>query len=185
MASTLVIVCLSLPLFFSGCNGEETYWENYWFTDPPEIFHTNDAEQAQGEIPFTLILPKYLPDDVPSIPYMIEGPIRGTCPEDEILIRVTYLANYEGGPSIYIDELNSEVTQYPSSESSTYLNIAGIKVLEEETGAFVIYPSGDDEYEQGLSYSWNRNGVHFDVDVFGCDRDEARRIVESMIEQVE
>jgi hypothetical protein len=181
---TLVILLTQLLACGSGSENASGY-HTYWFTDPPEVFHTNDIERAKEEIPFNLILPTYLPDNIKPYPYMIEGPIEGACLEEEVEIRVTYFPEEVSDYSIYIVELNRPITMLPTPDSrATYLDIVGFQVLKQVTLGSVISSSGK-RYIPGLNYSWNQDSVHFDMIVDGYDRDEARKIVKSMIEQAE
>ena len=54
----LIIILIIL----SGCINNSV--ETYWYTEPSGILHTNDIERAQKEIPFNIILPTYLPDNI-------------------------------------------------------------------------------------------------------------------------
>ena len=178
--SAAAAVAILLLTQFLGCRCENE--GTFWFTDPPEVFHTNDVERAQKEIPFIIILPTYIPDDIPSYPYMIEGPVRGTYPEDEIGIIVSYIANYVDGPTVYIKELNRVVVVYPPPNSEAiYLDVGGIQILEHKTSILEVSHSSGSENVPGFSYTWNRDEISFDVGVYRFDRDDARRIIESMI----
>ena len=179
-------ILLLIQLLVCGCGKEDTQGHAlFWFTDPPERFHTNDVERAQREVPFTIILPTYAPGGIRLDVYMIEGPVRGACSEDKVRIRVTF-ATESGDCFVYILMLGRMLNPLPPSDSeSAYLGIDGKRMLEYVTGVSVGYFSGGGEEIAGLSYTWNWDGVHFDVDVYGYDRAEARKIVESMIKQME
>jgi len=156
----------------------------YWFTQPPEIFHTNDLERAQKEIPFTIILPEYLPDELDPHPEMIEGPIKGIYPDDETSVRLRYSEKDGDKNLVFIEELNWPVIVRPPDSESTYLDINGIRVLETETESMLFTSSGT-EYIPGLRYTWNLGGVHFEVTVDEYGRSEARKIIISMINQMD
>jgi hypothetical protein len=78
---------------------------------------------------------------------------------------------------IWITEENLKITKDPSRSSSIYLDISGIRVLEEESDL----PWSDST--RGLLYAWNQNGVHFNVIIDGFDRSECRKVIESMTKQ--
>jgi hypothetical protein len=107
----------------------------------------------------------------------------GSAP-DSVCITLTYT---EKGTDniIWIIQENHITTQLPSQPSSIYFDIGGVRVLEEEIE--VDHPTSPSElqydYEllQGIVYAWNRDGISFDVLIFGYDRTECRKIVESMI----
>jgi hypothetical protein len=180
IAALIGVVLLLTPLL--AC-GSETAHRTYWFTDPPGRFHTNDVERAQEEIPFTIVLPTYLPDGIGPLPYMIEGPVKGTSDEQTVRLMIRY--QDDGGDHVmFIDEQNSSFYEHIVGFEGTFLDIAGIQVLEDEMDSPVISSSGM-EIHQGLQYKWHLDGVDFDVDIFGYDRDEARKIVTSMIQPTE
>ena len=178
LASTLIIVCLSLPVLFSGCtqgSGEEIFW----VVDSQGMFHTSDLERAQQEIPFTIIVPTYLPDDLdPDSPYEIGGPLKDSSQNENIEVWISYRA--EGERIIEIEENSQTFIMLPTPElNPVYIEIAGIQVLQQEAHIY------GETIIEGLSFDWNQGGLTFSVLVFSYSQDEAIKIVESMIEQIE
>lgn len=143
-----------------------------------------DLEEMQKEVPFTIILPTYLPDDIGPYPYMVQGPFKRE--EETLLIKIEY--QKQGGDSgyIYIEEQNSSFyvnTDWASHPDRTYFDIMGVKVYEETTES-VPYPPNE-PIDYGFGYLWNKSGTDFLVDIFGYGQDECRKIVESMIQPIE
>jgi hypothetical protein len=174
LASTLIIACISLSLCFSGCGS----------VDEPSGYDTQAIEKLQEEVPFAIVVPTYLPDDIGPDPYIVQGPFKV---DEEILwIEIEYQKRGGSGKVIIIDEQNSMFyvnADWASYPERTYLDIAGIKVREETTEA-VPYPT-DEPINYGFRYVWNKGGTDFLVDIFGYEKDECRKIIESMIQQVE
>ncbi|MBM3157917.1 MAG: hypothetical protein FJ004_11630 [Chloroflexi bacterium] len=182
--SVLLILTVLSVTQFTGCGSDDNNTSDvhtYWFTDPPSRFHTNDIERAQKEIPFPILLPNYLPSDLVSLP-LIEGPIKGTYPDDEVSIRVTYQER-RGSYLLVIKEAKGTVVVHPAPESEfSYLDINGTQVLEVRTEGRSFSSSGLETHPI-LEFSWNRKGIFFNVIVFNNDHEEAVRVVESMIQQ--
>lgn len=180
----LLIAIAFSAIHLSAC-GRSGNHDSFWFTDPPGTFHTNDVQKAQEEIPFQIILPAYVPVELESSPY-IEGPVKGTCPDNSVGITVRYQAEETTGYySLLIEEESGAITIYPASDARVrYIDIDGVHVMEQEYEQTTISPSGMNQ-RQAFEYTWNRHNVHFEVIISGYDRDEATKIVESMIQQVE
>ena len=177
--SILLWMCTALLVIsFLACN---TNNDTYWFEDPPGVFHTNDVERAQNEIPFIILLPTYLPDDIDPFPY-IEGPVGGINSENIITqIRVQYHDKSRANYRIFIDESNEEVTMLPNPDAEyAYFSVNGVRLLEHESVS-VSFSQDGIENIRGLLYSWNQNGIHYEVCINRYNSGIARRIVESMV----
>jgi hypothetical protein len=169
---SLIFMLLAASLL-SGCN-TDTNSDIYWFRDPVGFFHTNDLERAQEEIPFTIILPSYLPEDMGLSTLKIYGPIEINIGDyyQGIEVQISYIS---GEREIYIYEDNPGQIMHPNPDlEPSYFKINGITVLRQATGI-----------KEGLSYNWNHEKISYAVRVYRIDDDEAFRIVESMIKQLE
>ncbi len=142
-----------------------------------------EVRKIQGKVPFTIILPTYLPNDIGPQPYLVQGPFKMN--GETLLVKIGYQkrgSDNDTFKGIFIEEQNSSFYTNTDSESHperTYLNFRGTKVHEEETEA-VPYPPGD-PVAHGFRYFWNRDGVDFHIDIFGYSKDECRKVIESMI----
>lgn len=132
----------------------------------------------QKQVPFTIILPTYLPDGIGPDPFM-QGPFK--IDEEILLVKI----EYQKRPSdkhIFIEEKNSSFNinslPTPSSEN-TFLDINGITILEQKIPEVSPPPTSPTKY--GFAYSWHENGTDININIFGYDRDECREVVKSMI----
>ena len=141
----IVAICLLL-LSFSNCGGN-LLDEAVWFRDKDGLFHTTDVKLAQEEIPFTIILPTFLPSDMGSdYPYVIIGPITNPW-FDGVKIRISYIGEES---TIVITEENNNLVMGPNDElEPVYLDIAGTIVLQQ-----ISYSHSISQTKKGLTYDW-------------------------------
>lgn len=141
---------------------------------------TDILEELQKEVPFTIIIPKYLPADISPYPTGILGPAQGANSDNSVAVGFGYSKDGSNTKFIDIYEESGEVIFHPSKPSSVYLKIRGVQVLEE--GSAVVIPSSSgNTMVRGYFYGWNLNGVNFKITIYGYTLDEGRRVVESMI----
>jgi hypothetical protein len=141
------------------------------------ISESNVIEIKQKLVPFTITVPTYFPEGFQPYPVAFSGPGQGVASDTSVVITFTY---QEIGTTnlIFITEENYEVIPMPGGSSFTYLDIKGIKVLEQE----VAQPWPDSSnLLKGLSYGWNQGGVNIDVKIYGYGQAESRKIIESMV----
>ena len=139
-------------------------------------------ENLQKEVPFTIVIPAYLPVGISPYPTGILGPGKGRFSDSSIMVGFGYSKKGSNTEGIDIYEENYEVTFIPSYPSSVYLNIRGVQVLEEESE--LVLPSespSENKILNGYFYGWNRNGINFELTIYGYEIDEGRKVVESMI----
>lgn len=159
-----------------GTKGDSARPWTVWFTNPRE-YATNSLDVAQRETPFTIVLPTHVPADLAPLP-IIQGRAKSDF-DNTVPVRISYRRG--DTELVIIEESNMTFPiSSPSDNRSRYLDYSGTQVLEFETtwlwprdGAIVDVPA--------FIYSWNKGGVHFLVDIIEYDRDEARKIVESLI----
>lgn len=175
------LVLLATLTFFSiDCIQPGTSQKVFWVVDSYGVFHTDSLERAQQEVPFTIILPTYLPENIDHHhPYEISAPVRdsGSVVTD-VIVEILYRA--KGKIAITIRETSGISIMEPNPEDEpVYLDISGVKVLCQKT-----YLYGGPVIEEGLLFPWNQNGRTFGVRVYTFSQDEGIRIVESMIVQM-
>jgi|GEM_PF-1662111 len=148
--------------------------EHYWFVDSNGHFHTNDVKMAQKEIPFTIIVPDYIPDIFGSnYSYEITGPFENPL-SNYIEVKIQYIDEQH---QIYISEYNKKVIMLPNDEAKpVYHDIIGIKVLQQQSFLY-----GSEDTIEGLSFNWNIDALTFEVEIFNIPEEEGIKIVESMI----
>jgi len=128
---------------------------------------------VQKKVPFTIIVPSYFPSDIRTIPSGISGPNT-----NEITKSIEVIITYYGDSSdkeIVVSEVNINVNQVPNGSYETF-NINGVEVLDED-----IEIGSATQITHGFLYTWNRNGINFEVDIYGYGQDEGKKVVESMI----
>lgn len=179
-----ILTIITCVILFLGCSNTTTH-ESFWYVDEYNAFHTNDIEKAQNEIPFKIIIPEYLPDTIPPEPYMIAGPIKGVVPDDETEIMISFPTNSEGDYLVNISEMNRNyTTSLSSGVENSLIDIGGFEVLEFNSGYYLTSPEGDSRYVTAIEYEWNADNKHYSVRVSGYGKEEAVKIVESMIDQL-
>ena len=180
----LMLLCLVLP----GCTSElsdtrqsegtnkdnQTTNNSYLIKDSKGHFHTNDVNLAQREIPFTIVVPSYIPECFGNdYFYEITGPYINEF-ENTTDVKIRYAKDdYD----IYISEISRRITMMPNEElEPIYYDISGTRVLRQITqfitGTGNIF---------GLGYYWNPDGLTFEVETFNISEEEGLKIVESMI----
>jgi hypothetical protein len=132
---------------------------------------------AQKNVPFRIVVPTYLPPNMKNYPISISPPDKGTISDNSIIMGIRFAAKDSNNYIlIYEESEDIIVNDVPSYyEEHVYLDINGIKVLEEKAGGFTIVENYD--------YNWNQNGVHFKTEIAGNNQAECRKVVESMVKQ--
>jgi hypothetical protein len=156
--------------------------ESYWFEFNGR-FSTYNLAKAQKEIPFPIIIPTYLPDERPQKPFpLIDGPLSNSRDDNKINVYIEYSLSLGGNTIGY---LNIEENNYPIIPEDPELNpdyeyivILGKKLIKTEANVGL---------GPGVIYFLNLNdqGVHWYIQAYNFSEDEAYKIVESMIKQLE
>jgi uncharacterized protein YwgA len=170
-----VIVLASTATLFSDC-GASTNSQPYWL-EANGFFYTDDIRMAQDKIPFTIVLPQYLPEGMGrDYHFQIYGPLNS-----ENLTEVEIEIEYSNGDKeIDISETNKEQGLLQNQElDPVVLDLSVGQVLRENDQVFTN--SGTIE---GYNYRWNQGGFSFSLRVFSFNNDEGVKIVESMAEQL-
>jgi hypothetical protein len=173
----LIIVCLVFFLVITSCENNSNR-KIVWFKDPNGRFHTNDLKRAQKEIPFTIVIPNYIPDILGNnYVYGIVGPFKDDT-NNSVSVQITYV---QKDFQIYISEYNVLRVIQPNDElKPIYRDVDGIKVLQQEAQM-----AGGSGIIEGLRFNWNRNRLSFEVVIYNIPEEEGIKIVESMITQTE
>jgi hypothetical protein len=178
----LILFCVAL----AGCRSENpglrpgsTRPYTVWFSDPKD-YYTNILTVAQAETPFTLVLPTYLPEGISPIPHL-SGRARDEF-DNEIPVRIEYKKVKDDNVMVDITEFNLEITTLPYDED-IYLEYSNNQVLEHQSKTVSMNGNGKITGDVVLyTYSWNNSGLCFNVSIREMEREEARKIVQSMIE---
>jgi hypothetical protein len=168
-----LIIFSAFIIIFSGCKGPN-----------PTTSQSNDKifQELQQKVPFTIIIPTYLPPEIYPYPSSISGPGKGTHSDYSTSVGIHYMdKNMKKYVSIF-EENYENISFQPSNPSGVFINIAGINILQEETQN--IIPSLDSksgETIQGYYFAWVNNGININVLIYGYDLNESRKVIESMI----
>jgi len=129
---------------------------------------------AQQETPFTIVLPKYTPNDLLPFP-VLQGTVKSEF-KDNRPIRIMYYRSGEDFNPILIEEYNIFITRQPS-DGFSYISISDVEVLEEST----TMAKDITNFVPSYNYSWNYHNTHYNVMIAEYQREECRKVIESMI----
>ncbi|MFC2049789.1 hypothetical protein ACFLTN_01255 [Chloroflexota bacterium] len=167
----LSIILVVLIVLLQGCNLEKK--------EMVDKFYTHDLVKAQAKIPFPIIIPTYFPGNAKQISLpAIEGIINKENNNIEVHIRYALYLN-SGAPSdIDITESNHLFRLGDPKLNSQLVSteILGRQVVMEEFN----HPLGPSS-----AFSFKSENIYFVVGLLNFPSDEATKIVESMIEQIE
>jgi len=128
---------------------------------------------VQKDVPFTIVVPTYFPRDVKVIPIGISAPTTNEI-TNSVWVGITYYGS-SSEKTIILYEENREMNLVPTGSYETF-NVNDIEVIDEPTTM-----GSATKITHGFLYSWNRDGVNFQVRLFGYNQTEGKKIVESMI----
>jgi hypothetical protein len=133
--------------------------------------------KLQQKIPFTIILPKYFPEGINPKRVSTTGPEKDLYVRDAEAwkIGINY-GTVASNPSISITEENNETMFIQSDPTSAFLDINGTLVLEDLRES--SKPS------RHFEFNWNYRGISIRVLIYGYDKVECEKVVESMIPHI-
>jgi hypothetical protein len=142
----------------------------------------NEVAQMQKKIPFTIILPEYLPEEFKVLHPQLVSHIDN---KNQVILDIYYysltspsqISILEYMPS---ESLSPDILKKVHPES-TILDMNGIQVLEKQMLDEVIRNT---QTIRGytFSYIWMLHDVYFLGSVFELDQAESRKIIQSMID---
>lgn len=149
-------------------------------------FYTQDINKAQKEIPFQIVVPSYLPANLPTLPDIVgvsQQTVSGSPGEGRSTLGLRYGAgnkNMEG--LIEIHEWDFPVVPLDPNLNEGYVTILirEIEVVQVEHIKTQLASDGTIDHP-GFVFSWNQNSVYFEARIYHYDYDEAVKIVASMI----
>jgi hypothetical protein len=152
------------------------------------LFYTRDIVRAQEEIPFPILLPTYTPDKRKNMPPpSIRGPLKKFQIKDDVEINILYevyleleIFGEEVSGIIWITETNHHLS-FGDPELNPDLELIEVHnkrvIVSENIGKF--------ERDTQFGYSFNHDNVYYIVEISVLTKDEAYKVVESMIKQLE
>lgn len=180
VSAVLLIVSLTGCSTGSGQSHE-------WTTGDDGRFHTYDLVRAREEIPFEFVYPSYLPSDLTG-QLLISGYLAGASPDSQTCVELLdQQVDDEPLTLISIVQIYAcDYTRIPMNpENNTGYKMLDINdVAVTQLSVWMDARKGDGSYIlDGFSFWWNKEGIFYEVLVYGYDDDEAIKIVESMVEQ--
>ncbi len=184
-ASLLIGACLLVSVL--SCASPQS--EMFWLREDVR-FLTRDLEVAQEHVPFAIVVPTYMPDDIRT-QYWIEGYLmhadplmQGLSPPNAVKVILAYQKpGCEFNSAIELIEMNYPVHLPDPISNPEYseLIIGGCRVLVCEHA----WHSTIQERETGTVFHfwWPQGDITFHLNVNCHSRDEAIKIVQSIIEQ--
>jgi hypothetical protein len=139
-------------------NGKEVTYETQ--------FTTNDLTRAQEHVPFTIVIPTYLPSTNQRLPD-ISGPLI-TSGGKRIWIRVTYSV-LPKGIIVITEGKYAPGSTIPEVEGREYVDIGGTQVLKDKNNTVFNFRSSD---------------YGFALSAYDVPGEETLKVVESMIKQI-
>jgi hypothetical protein len=161
-----IIVLITLTIFQIPACSTEKYASSSGIDEA--------IKTLQKKVPFTIIAPTYFPEGIVTRPSVATGPDKGQLSKNSVIINIKY---WQPGSTniILIFEENIEVN-WSLSKESNIIDISGIKVVEEDATQL-----GISESKIGFQYNWNKDGINIHVIIYGYEKEECRKVVESMI----
>ncbi|UCH50605.1 MAG: hypothetical protein JSV54_06185 [Chloroflexota bacterium] len=193
----LILLCF-ITFTYNGCHTEPakdsipdwiqclSFWNDtiYWL-EVEDQFYTTDLARAQDKVPFPIVLPSYIPDKGKGIPLpSIKGPLidsnMHTGLDNKIEININYSIDLseEAGYLIRITECN-----YPYTIGDPKWD-SDLESIEIE-GKQVVRAEFDHSLGPAIWFSFRSQNIYFVVESYNIPADEAMKIVESIIGQIE
>ena len=166
-AGTALLLIILLCLIM-GCT-PKTFW-----VEKDGWFYTNDLARAQDKVPFTIILPSYIPGTEKGQPaQLIEGPLVQSDNTAEVTIGYE-IHVYGPAPSDIRVTETSWQSWHPERQGlrTSLIDIDDKQVTKTE----IDQPSG-----LATLFGFNLNDIYFFVEIHNLSPDEAMKIVESII----
>jgi hypothetical protein len=132
------------------------------------------SQELQNSVPFKIVIPSYLPDDIKNHIPLIQGPWTDTPAPDITTIHITYQKGGEPVKMIIIDEENSFIEQDLGPEGTSFI-VNGTTIGEGPS------QMGGSQILNGLIFAWNTSDIHYAVQIYGYQDAESRKIICSMI----
>ena len=133
------------------------------------------SKELQNSVPFQIIIPSYLPNDIKNSVPILEGPWVNSPSANVTSLQVVYNTGGSANKSIIIDEQNLPVYGELVSGDTIFI----LNNIQIEEGPF--YTSGAENLT-GSMYTWNSGNLNFIVQIVGYSETESRKIIRSMIQ---
>ena len=186
---TIIILFAALLVLsqFSACalvNKAESAPNTYWDEYSSGRIETNDVPRLQKKVPFSIILPEYLPDGSQSYKLVMNFYYIKQIPNLSItyysLKSARQIDINEGPPQDPIPRPLPPGLFAQMNPDYTPMELAGVEVLENK-GVGEVVRSDQTIQVSAFLYAWEQKNLHFSGRILGYDQTEARKIIESML----
>jgi hypothetical protein len=129
----------------------------------------------QSGVPFQIIVPSYLPNDIKNSVPIFEGPWANSPSVNVTSLQIVFNTGGPTNKSIIIDEQNLPVYGEPIPGDTIFI----LNNTQIEEGP--LYTSGTENLT-GSMYTWNSGNLNFIVEIVGYNETESRKILGSMVQ---
>jgi hypothetical protein len=171
---SIIFLNICALIFFSGCKTTSVQTDAVYFTEDHGAFYTNQLTKAQSEIPFTIILPKYIPAQPNTSRIRLpgfKGPLKST-QTLKIELDITYVVDFDSDTKgiVTISENNYPVTAPDPAlnPDEKYINVNGKQMVTEESSS-------------GSAFWFDQDGIYIMVVFDNVSSEEAFKVIESMV----
>jgi hypothetical protein len=174
LTKCLVFPCLLALILTCNCRTNILQTDSLYFTEDHGVFYTNELAKAQNEIPFTIVLPKYLPSQQDTSRVRLpgfKGPLKSSQSRN-IELDITYIIDFAHDTKgiITFSEYN-----YPMTAPDPALNPRE-KYIEINDNRLVV-----EENSSGSTFWFVQSNLYFMVGFDNVSYDEALKVIESMV----
>jgi hypothetical protein len=179
-----LILCLIFILFTFGCSSPSAISPSittYWF-QTGETVQTNDLKKLSELVPFKIILPAYIPQDLISeLPRLSKNNTGWS--NESIRIKIAYDNKLNDEPKfIHIFQDNSSQTWEPNQIMKPITYLEGEINITQQTGKVEIMSKSGRIFKDKYNFFWKNNGINFDVDICGYDLVTSKQVIKSMLQ---
>jgi hypothetical protein len=180
LGKILLVLFSVATLPYAGCSNQTSPTQEplYWHEDHGS-FYTNDLAKAQEEVPFPIVLPRYIPHEPKdAAPRVIMGPLSESRPDDRVEIKISYSVDLGTEVLGIITIFESNYPVLPGdpelNPQNEYVEIGGKKLVKTE-GNFSLGP--------GVVFFFEQDSIYYVVELYNFTYSEAVKVIESIIQQ--
>jgi hypothetical protein len=183
----LLNLCLVLILYglLSGCSSSVSTStpKTFWYQSREEI-QTNDLIRLSELVPFKIVTPAYIPQELKvSMPRLVKNNTGWS--NESIEIRIEYDNQYseisDDPKFVHITEDNSSQTQESNQLVESIAYIEEKTKITQQKGK-VEFISRDGKFiKEKYNFFWKKDGINYSVDISGYDLEASRKVIKSML----
>lgn len=175
LTKAIYFTLLSIFVVFTGCSPQASSQALPWKVYQGQ-FYTRDFERAQAEIPFTIVLPKYLPGKPHNILPEINGPLKEYQHDNRVEVIIDYPIDLGGEKTGLINIIENNYPVFPPDPALDtdveFIEISGICMVKSTNK---VNP---------VQFFFNHNEIYFHVQFYHYNLpiEEAVKVIASMVE---